>query len=456
MNIKEITNDYKKISNKKVTFNAFVKFNRTSKALGFLIVNDGTVFDTIQIVYKKDTVKNFEELLSISNGSSVKVEGTLVLTPNSKQDFEVVATSIEILALADEDYPLQNKEHSFEYLREIAHLRPRSNYFYAVFKVRSLIAHYVNEYFYQEGFLWTHSPILTSNDAEGAGESFTVTTREDNKYDKDFFNKKASLTVSGQLNAEAFAMAFQKVYSFGPTFRAENSNTTKHAAEFWMIEPEIAFGTKEDLMKNGEELVKYVSKKLLDNCSKELEFLSEKNKIDLIERLTTTIKSKFEKITYTKAIQILEEALKNKKVSFEDSNIKWGMDLGTEHEKYLAEKHFKSPVYVYDYPAEIKSFYMLLNEDNKTVSGFDLLVPGIGELIGGSSREVDYDKLMKKVEGNKELIEELKWYLDLRRFGMSASAGYGLGFERLVMYLTGVENIRDVLPFPRTPKNLKF
>lgn len=455
MNIKDIYKNYSKLVNKKVELKAFVKFHRQYKELGFLILIDGTTISSIQAVYK-NKIDNFKQIQKITNGTSVEIKGKLLRTKNKEDSFEILISKIEILSKSDDDYPLQNKEHSYEFLRENAHLRARTNYFYSVFRLRSLIAKYVHDFFYENDFMWIHSPILTANDAEGAGEAFIATTRDDGKYEEDFFHKKTSLTVSGQLNAEAFAMAFNKVYTFSPTFRAENSNTTKHVAEFWMIEPEIAFATYHDLMDNGENLLKYIGKKLLEDAAIELLFLSNKNSIDLEKRIKSMVNSKFIRITYTKAIEILKKAVHDKKITFEVNKIKWGINLASEHEKYLAEEYAKKPIYIYDYPKKIKSFYMLENADKKTVAGFDLLVSGVGEIIGGSSRETNYKKLLSKVKDNRELLEELRWYLDLRRFGMSSSAGYGLGFERLVMYFGGIENIRDVIPFPRTPRSIKF
>lgn len=436
-----------------VELEGWVRTNRNNGKLGFIALNDGTYFKNIQVVYLGEGIKNYEEVGKLSTGSAIRVVGKFKLTPDGKQPFEIEATEIEVNGTCDEDYPLQKKRHTMEYLREIPHLRPRTNTFMATFRVRSLLAMAIHEFFQNQGFVYIHAPIITGNDAEGAGEAFTVTTRSDGKYENDFFNKHASLTVSGQLHVESFAMAFRDVYTFGPTFRAENSNTSTHASEFWMIEPEIAFANLEDDMDLIEDCVKYCIKYILDNAPAEMEFLNEfvDPQKQLVERLTHVYESSFERLDYTKAIEILKNSNKNF-----DFPVEWGMDLATEHERYLCEEVIKGPVFLINYPKDIKAFYMRINDDNKTVAACDLLVPGIGELVGGSQREERYDVLEKRMEEMNIDKETLQWYLDLRRFGGVNHAGFGIGFERLVMYMTGITNIRDVLPYPRTPRNLKF
>lgn len=450
MRINELAN----FKGKKVVVRGWIKSNRGSNKLGFLNIVDGSNIEGVQIVYKKDILKNYDEVKAVRNFSSVMVEGELILTPKGKQKFEIDAKKIEVIQETDKDFPIQNKEQSLEFLRENYHLRARTTLFKSVFKIRSELMFLVEEFFNKNDFVKVSTPIITENDAEGAGETFTVTTLENNDYDNDFFRRKASLTVSGQLAAESFAQSMGKVYTFGPTFRAENSNTIRHIAEFWMLEPEIAFADKSDAMKNSEELLKYVSKNIFNKCSKELEYLDKYHSdIDLVKRIKDIYKEKnFPRISYKEAIEILS---KNKS-KFKENNISFGLDLGTEHEKFLAEEHFNSPVFIYDYPKDIKAFYMYLNDDNETVAGFDLLVPGVGELVGGSQRETRIDILRSRAED--VMIEEksINWYFDLRRFGMAPSSGYGLGFERLVMFITGMSNIRDTIPFPRYPKNIKF
>ena len=434
-----------------VELEGWVRTNRDNGKLGFIALNDGTYFKNAQVVYLEEGLKNFEEIRKAKTGAALKVLGKFKLTPKAKQPFEIEATEIIVLGDCAEDYPLQKKRHTMEYLRDIPHLRPRTNTFLAVFRIRSLLAMAIHEFFQDQGFVYVHAPIITGNDAEGAGETFTVTTRNDGKYEEDFFGKKAALTVSGQLHVESFALAFRDVYTFGPTFRAENSNTSRHASEFWMIEPEIAFADLEDDMNLMEDMVKYCIQYVLDNGSAEMEFLNGFVDKGLLERLTKLLNSDFKRLDYTEAIDILLKS--GKKFEYP---VEWGIDLASEHEVYLCDEVFNGPVFLINYPKDIKAFYMRLNDDNKTVAACDMLVPGIGELIGGSQREERYDVLEKRMEEMGVDKEELQWYLDLRRFGGVNHAGFGVGFERLVMYLTGVQNIRDVVPYPRTPRNLKF
>ena len=438
-----------------VEIQGWVRTNRDNGSIGFIELNDGTYFKNAQLVYFKDSFKDYEEVKKYTTGSALTVMGKLVFTPEGKQPFEIQVKEVVLEGSCDNDYPLQKKRHSFEFLREIAHLRPRANTFMAVFRVRSALAMAIHEFFQSQGFVYVHSPIITGNDCEGAGETFTVTTREDNEYDKDFYGKRASLSVSGQLHAEAFALAFRDVYTFGPTFRAENSNTVKHASEFWMIEPEIAFADLEDDMLLAEDLIKYCIDYVLENCKEEMQFFNNMIDHDLLDRLHKVASSEFKRMEYTDAIEELKKAVSNG-VDFECKDIYWGMDLQSEHERYICERVVDGPVFLINYPKEIKSFYMRLNDDGKTVAACDLLVPFVGELVGGSQREERYDYLIKRMEESHMNKEILEWYSDLRRFGGCKHAGFGVGFERLVMYLTGVQNIRDVLPFPRTPKNLQF
>ncbi len=451
------TNEYK---DKTITLEGWVRTIRDSKTFGFIELNDGSFFKNVQIVFS-DKLENFAEIAKLSISSSIKVTGTFVITENAKQPFEIQASNIEILNLCDLEYPLQKKRHSFEYLRTISHLRPRTNTFNAVFRVRSTFAYAIHKFFQEKGFVYVHTPILTSSDAEGAGEMFNVNSfdlanvpkTKDGQidYSKDFFGKPAHLTVSGQLNAETYATAFRNVYTFGPTFRAENSNTVKHAAEFWMIEPEICFADLNDDMDLAEEMLKYTFSYVLENCKEEMEFFNNFVDKGLLERLNNVIHSDFARISYTDAIKELEKA--NDKFEFK---VSWGVDLQTEHERYLCEQIFKKPVFVTDYPMDIKAFYMKQNPDGKTVAAADLLAPGIGEIIGGSQREEDYNKLLKRMKDLNMDIDSYTWYLDLRKYGSCNHAGFGLGFERAIMYLTGMQNIRDVIPFPRTPKNCEF
>ena len=451
------TNEYK---DKEITLEGWVRTIRDSKNFGFIELNDGSFFKNGQIVFN-DTLDNFAEIAKLSISSSIKVTGTFVITENAKQPFEIQATKIEILNLCNLEYPLQKKRHSFEYLRTISHLRPRTNTFNAVFRVRSVFAYAIHKFFQERGFVYVHTPILTSSDAEGAGEMFNVNSfdltnvpkTEDGHvdYSKDFFGKPAHLTVSGQLNAETYATAFRDVYTFGPTFRAENSNTVKHAAEFWMIEPEICFADLNDDMDLAEEMLKYTFSYVLEHCKEEMEFFNNFVDKGLLDRLHNVINSDFARISYTDAVKELEKH--NDEFEYK---VSWGVDLQTEHERYLCEKIFQKPVFVTDYPKDIKAFYMKQNPDNKTVAATDLLAPGIGEIIGGSQREENYDKLIARMKELDMPLDEYSWYLDLRKYGSCEHAGFGLGFERALMYLTGMQNIRDVIPFPRTPKNCDF
>ncbi len=444
---------------KEVKIEGWIRTIRDSKNFGFIELNDGTYLKNVQVVFENN-LSNFEEVRKYSTGSAITVEGNLILTPESKQPFEIKATEITMEANSDSNYPLQKKRHTMEYLRTIAHLRPRTNTFSAVFRVRSIASYAIHKFFIDRGFIYAHPPIITASDAEGAGEMFRVTTlnldnveKVDGKadYTKDFFGKSANLTVSGQLEAEIFALAFKKTYTFGPTFRAENSNTARHASEFWMIEPEIAFADINDNMQLAEDMVKYVVNYVLENAKEEMEFFNSFVDKGLFDKLYNVVNSEFGRITYTDAIDILME----NNDSFEYP-VKWGTDIQTEHERYLSEKIFKRPVFVVNYPKDIKAFYMRMNEDNKTVAAMDLLVPGIGELIGGSQREERLEFLEKRMDEMGVHKEEMWWYLELRKYGGVKHSGYGLGFERLIMYLTGMSNIRDVIPFPRTPKNAEF
>ena len=458
--IKDLYRNTDQYINKEITLEGWVRTVRDSKNFGFIEINDGSFFKNVQIVFSNE-LSNFDEICKLTISSSIKVTGTLVKTENAKQPFEIQATKIEIESLSDSSYPLQKKKHSFEYLRTIAHLRPRANTFNAVFRVRSTLAYAIHKFFQERGFVYVNTPLITGSDAEGAGEMFNVNSfdltnipkTDDGQIDfsKDFFGKSAHLTVSGQLNGETFAEAFRNIYTFGPTFRAENSNTVKHAAEFWMVEPEICFADLNDDMDLAEDMIKYIFKYVLDNCPEEMEFFN--NFIDntLLDRLDNVINSDFARISYTNAVAELEKH--NDEFEFK---VSWGIDLQTEHERYLCEKIFKKPVFVTDYPADIKAFYMKQNPDGKTVAAADLLAPGIGEIIGGSQREEDYNKLLNRMKELDMPIENYEWYLDLRKYGSCVHSGFGLGFERAIMYLTGMQNIRDVIPFPRTPKNCEF
>lgn len=433
-----------------VQLQGWIRTNRHNGQIGFIELNDGTYFRNCQLVYDAN-LKNLQEVAKCLTGTAITAMGKFKLTPELKQPFEIEVKEIVIEGSCSQDYPLQKKRHSFEYLREVGHLRPRTNTFSAVFRVRSVLSMAIHEFFQDQGFVYVHTPLITANDAEGAGETFTVTTREDAQYEEDFFGKHTALTVSGQLHAEAFALAFRDVYTFGPTFRAENSNTTKHASEFWMIEPEIAFADLEDDMNLIEDMVKSCIDYVLENCPEEMKFFNQMIDSTLLDRLNHVRNSDFKRMTYTEAIETLSKA----DVTFEFP-VHWGMDIQSEHERYLAEEVVKGPVFVTDYPKEIKSFYMRQNDDGKTVAACDLLVPAVGELVGGSQREERYDKLMQRMEELNMEREGLKWYTDLRRYGGCKHAGFGLGFERFLMYITGMQNIRDVIPFPRTPNNCQF
>lgn len=437
-----------------IEMQGWVRTNRNNGALGFIELNDGTYFKNVQVVYDS-SLKSFDEITKLATGAAIKIVGIFTLTPGAKQPFEIKANEIKLEGACDEDYPLQKKRHTFEFLREISHLRPRTNTFTAVFRVRSVLSMAIHEFFQTQGFIYLHAPIITPNDAEGAGEAFVVTTRTDGNYEKDYFGKKASLTVSGQLNAEAYALAFRDVYTFGPTFRAEKSNTVRHMSEFWMIEPEIAFADLEDDMNLAEDMVKYCVEYVLENCKPEMEFFNQFIDQTVLERLTKLVKSEFKRMTYTEAVELLEKAVKQGH-KFENPNIKWGMDLQSEHERYICEKIVNGPVFLINYPKESKAFYMRVNDDNKTVAACDLLVPFVGELIGGSQREERLDVLKQRMADFKIPVHGMEWYLDLRRYGGVKHAGFGVGFERFLMYITGMQNIRDVIPFPRTPKNLEF
>ena len=446
---------------KKVAVRGWIRTNRSSNKFGFVEINDGSYFKSVQIVYENEMIENYEQIARAPISAALFVTGELVLTPEAKQPFEIKANEVIVEADSDADFPLQKKRHSLEFLREIAHLRPRSNTFSAVFRVRSLVAYAIHKFFQDQNFVYVHTPIITGSDAEGAGEMFRVTTldmdkpprAEDGKidYSQDFFGKEANLTVSGQLEAETFALAFRNVYTFGPTFRAENSNTARHASEFWMIEPEVAFADINDNMELAENMIKYIINYVLENAGEEMKFFNEFIDKGVLDRLKNIVGSDFARITYTEAVDILKKS--DREFQFP---VEWGIDLQTEHERYITEEVFKKPVFVTDYPKEIKAFYMRMNDDNKTVAAMDLLVPGVGEIIGGSQREERYDVLVNKIRelGLKE--EDYWWYLDLRRYGGVKHAGYGLGFERIIMYITGMSNIRDVLPFPRTPKTAEF
>lgn len=459
--IRELFRNKEKYGDQEVVVHGWVRGNRSSNQFGFLSINDGTFFTPLQVVYEADNLANFTEISKVHLAAGVTVRGTLALTPEAKQPFEIKAKEIVVEADSQSDYPLQKKRHNMEFMREIAHLRPRSNTFSAVYRVRSIVAYAIHKFFQEQNFVYVHAPIITGSDAEGAGEMFQVTTldpdnlprTEDGKidYSQDFFGKETNLTVSGQLEAEAFALAFRNVYTFGPTFRAENSNTARHASEFWMIEPEIAFADLQDDMDLAEAMVKYIITYTLEHAPEEMNFFNQFIDKGLLERLDHIVNSSFERVTYTEAVEILQKSGKEFQYPVE-----WGLELQTEHERYLTEEVYKKPIFVTDYPKDCKAFYMRLNDDGKTVAACDMLVPGVGEIIGGSQREERLDVLEARM---KELgISEngYEWYLDLRRYGGVKHAGYGLGFERMIMYLTGMSNIRDVLPFPRTPKSAEF
>ena len=459
--VRQLFREKEQFAGQKVTVGGWVRSNRDSKNFGFLVVNDGTFFEPLQVVYAADKLDNYADIAKIGVGAAVIVTGTILETPGAKQPFEMQADEVVVEGTCGPDYPLQKKSHSFEYLRTIAHLRPRTNTFQAVFRVRSLIAYAIHQFFQERDFVYVHTPLITGSDCEGAGEMFQVTTLDLNNvpknedgtvdYSQDFFCKPTNLTVSGQLNGETYAMAFKNIYTFGPTFRAENSNTTRHAAEFWMIEPEIAFADLKDDMVLAESMLKYIIRYVLEHAPEEMNFFNSFVDKGLLERLNHVLNSDFGHVTYTEAIKILEEH--NDEF---DYKVYWGCDLQTEHERYLTEKVFKRPVFVTDYPKEIKAFYMKLNEDGKTVAAMDCLVPGIGEIIGGSQREDSLELLEQRMDELGLNKEDYGFYLDLRKYGSASHAGFGLGFERCVMYLTGMGNIRDVIPFPRTVKNCEL
>ncbi len=459
--VKEIFQNPENFANKEITVCGWARTIRSSNAFGFIELNDGSYFTNLQVVFEAELLENYQEIAKQNVGASLIVSGTLVLTPEAKQPFEIKAKNIEVEGQSTPDYPLQKKRHTLEYLRTIAHLRPRSNLFSAVFRVRSVAAFAIHKFFNERNFVYVHTPIITGSDCEGAGEMFRLTTldldnlprTEDGKIDfsKDFFGKSVNLTVSGQLSAETYAMAFANVYTFGPTFRAERSNTARHAAEFWMMEPEIAFADLKDDMRLAEDMIKYVVKYVMQECPAELEFFNKFVDTTLLNRLNNLVSNDFGHVTYTEAIEILEKS--GKKFEYP---VKWGIDLQTEHERYITEEVFGKPVFVTDYPADIKAFYMRLNDDGKTVAAMDMLVPGVGELIGGSQREERLDYLLRAMEKFNLKEEDYWWYLELRKYGGTKHAGFGLGFERLIMYITGVANIRDVESYPRTTGNADF
>ncbi len=459
--IKSLYRGMEEYGGKEVSVSGWVRTIRASNNFGFIELNDGSFFKSIQVVIEADKLPNYTEIAKLNVGAAITVNGVLELTPEAKQPMEIKAAEVIVEGASTPDYPLQKKRHSFEYLRTIAHLRPRTNTFSAVFRVRSIIAYAIHKFFQEKGFVYVHTPIITGSDCEGAGEMFRVTTldpdnlplTEDGKvdYKKDFFGKSTNLTVSGQLNVETYCMAFRNVYTFGPTFRAENSNTTRHAAEFWMIEPEIAFADLSDDMDLAEEMLKYIINYCLENAPEEMAFFNQFIDKGLLDRLNNVVSNEFARVTYTEAVEILSKNNDN----FE-YKVEWGSDLQTEHERYLTETVFKRPVMVTDYPKEIKAFYMKLNDDKKTVAAVDVLVPGIGEIIGGSQREENYDVLIERMNELGLAKEDYEWYLDMRKYGTNKHAGFGLGFERAVMYITGMQNIRDVLPFPRTVGTAEF
>ena len=459
--LRELFRNTDQYKDEEVIVKGWVRNNRNSNKFGFIELNDGSFFKSVQVVYEEEFINNFEEISKAYVATALKVRGVVAVTPNAKQPFEIKAREICVEATSTPDYPLQPKRHTMEFLREIAHLRPRSNTFSAVFRVRSLVAYAIHKFFQEQNFVYVHTPIITGSDAEGAGEMFRVTTldmdnlpkTEDGKidYSGDFFGKETNLTVSGQLEAETYALAFRNVYTFGPTFRAENSNTARHASEFWMIEPEIAFADLEDNMELAEAMIKYIINYVLENAPGEMAFFNSFVDKGLIERLTKIVNSDFGRVTYTEAVELLKKSGKEFQYPVE-----WGIDLQTEHERFLTEEIFKKPLFVTDYPKDIKAFYMRLNDDGKTVAACDLLVPGVGEIVGGSQREERLDVLTARMKELGLNEQDYWWYLDLRKYGGVKHAGYGLGFERIIMYITGMSNIRDVLPFPRTPKTAEF
>ncbi|MDO4834389.1 MAG: asparagine--tRNA ligase [Bacillota bacterium] len=459
--VKQLFRESGSFADSEVTVRGWIRTNRGSNRFGFVELNDGSFFKSVQVVYEAEFLDNFSDIAKAPIAAALKVTGTFVLTPEAKQPFEIKAKAIEIEADSDPDYPLQKKRHSMEFLREIAHLRPRSNTFAAVFRVRSVTAFALHRFFQERNFVYAHTPVITASDAEGAGEMFQVTTldmedpprNEDGSidYTKDFFGKRAGLTVSGQLNGEIMALAFRDIYTFGPTFRAENSFTARHASEFWMVEPEMAFCDLEGNMNVAEDMIKYVINYVMKECPEEMQFFNRFMDKGLLKRLDNIVNSDFARITYTEAVDILKKSGEE----FEYP-VEWGIDLQTEHERYITEKVYKKPVFVTDYPKDIKAFYMRLNDDGRTVAACDLLVPGVGEIIGGSQREERYDMLKARIEEDGMKAEDYWWYMELRKYGGVKHSGYGLGFERIIMYITGVANIRDVLPFPRTPKSAEF
>ena len=458
--VREIYKNTAKYIDTEITIGGWVRSNRDSKSFGFLVISDGSYFEQIQVVYN-DSLPDFNKLTKVNVGAALVIKGTLVATPGAKQPFEIQAAHIDIEGESSSDYPLQKKRHTLEYLRTISHLRPRTNTFSAVFRVRSLLSYAIHRFFQEKDFVYVHTPIITGSDAEGAGEMFNVTTIDPNKaplkddktvdYSQDFFGKNTHLTVSGQLEGETYALALRNIYTFGPTFRSENSNTVKHAAEFWMIEPEMSFADLSDCLDIAEEMIKYCISYILEKAPEEIEFFDKFIAPGLKEKLNTTLEKPFARITYTDAIKELEKNNDN----FE-YKVSWGADIQTEHERYISEKIFGRPTFITNYPAEIKAFYMKQNDDGKTVAASDLVVPGIGELIGGSQREDDYTKLKTKMDSLNMNPEEYWWYMDLRKYGSVPHSGFGIGFERFMMYVTGMLNIRDVIPFPRTPKNCEF
>ncbi len=461
ISVKDLFMDPEKFSNKEVKVEGWIRTMRANNTFGFIELNDGTCFSNVQIVFEKEFLKNFDEIAKSNIATGLSIEGIFVLTPDAKQPFEIKACSVKVEAGSDGDYPLQKKRHTFEYLRSIAHLRPRSNSFSAVFRLRSVAAFAIHKFFNERGYVYVHTPIITGSDCEGAGDMFRVSTLDmknppiDDEgnidYKKDFFGKETNLTVSGQLNAEAFALAFKNVYTFGPTFRAENSNTARHASEFWMLEPEMAFCDLNGNMDVAEDLFKYILSYVLKECPQEMDFFNQRIDKGLKERLEKILNSKFARCTYTEAVEKLQAADKE----FEYP-VSWGMDLQTEHERYLTEVIYGAPVFVTDYPKDIKAFYMRANDDGKTVAAVDLLVPGVGEIIGGSQREERIDLLKERMAQMELSEEDYWWYLELRKYGGVKHSGFGLGFERVIMYLTGISNIRDVIPYPRAPRQADF
>lgn len=459
--LRELFRNTDQYQDKEVTVRGWIRNNRSSNKFGFIELNDGSFFKSVQVVYEEEFIDNFEEISKAYVASALNVRGVVTLTPGAKQPFEIKAKEITVEATSTPDYPLQPKRHTMEFLREIAHLRPRSNTFAAVFRIRSIVSYAIHKFFQEQNFVYVHTPIITGSDAEGAGEMFRVTTldmnqppkTEDGKidYSKDFFGKETNMTVSGQLEAETYALAFRNVYTFGPTFRAENSYTARHASEFWMIEPEIAFADLQDNMRLAEDMIKYIINYVLENAPEEMNFFNSFIDKGLIERLNNIVNSDFGRVTYTEAVDLLKKSGKEFQYPVE-----WGIDLQTEHERFLTEEIFKKPLFVTDYPKDIKAFYMRLNDDGKTVAACDLLVPGVGEIIGGSQREERLDVLTRRMEELGLCEKDYWWYLDLRKYGGVKHAGYGLGLERIILYITGMSNIRDVLPFPRTPKTAEF